>query len=254
TFNKVLEYKYEKGIRLNVKFNRLLARHEHERGLERKSLREKLPDRIPYKEKRNVSDNITAFSHVKKIGSNNIEQYMNNYKHRHGKKKGLSKLDCYYENKVFGKFNHICDIAKNMQYDKKRSKKFLYRKYGIGLFLFALLPAIGLIFPILFGWGDNPGVWGICIKDHFSNLQTFKHKDTGDKYTQCTSQWLYKHKDVINIMGCVNTAFSCIMVTIVLLVFIYIIAKVVKYERIKSGKRKMKRREYINYCKEVFNL
>ncbi|KMZ88917.1 hypothetical protein PVBG_06292, partial [Plasmodium vivax Brazil I] len=76
---------------------------------------------------------------------------MKGYKDRYMKKKGLSKLDCYYENKVFGKINHIRDIAEKMHNDKKRWKKFFLKKYGIVLMLFALIPAIGLIFPILFG-------------------------------------------------------------------------------------------------------
>ncbi|SCA83718.1 Plasmodium exported protein, unknown function, partial [Plasmodium vivax] len=252
-YTKSLECKHEMEKTINKKFNRLLARQEHQMGLQRKGLREKLPDRIPYKKIRNVSDNISAYSQVKRIGSNNIEQYMKDYKHRYGKKNGLSKLECYCENKVFGKFNHICDVAKNMQYDKKRSKKFLYRKYGIGLFLFALLPAIGLIFPMLFGVGANPGVLGLCKKNHFETNPSDKHKTNGSTDIQnCTTKLLYEKKDLINSIGYINWAFSLIMITTVLLVFIYIIAKVIKYERIKSGKGKMKRKEYIKHCTEVF--
>ncbi|SCA83678.1 Protein of unknown function, putative, partial [Plasmodium vivax] len=251
-FPKSLEIVYAHDKRWNLKFKRLLARNVQNRELEHTRLRVNLPDIRAYKSESIVYDELSTYPRVKGKASKNIDTYMKNYKNRYMKKKGLSKLDCYYENKIFGKFCNIRDIAKNMQYDKKRSKKFLYRKYGIGLFLFALLPAIGLIFPILFGVGKNPGALGLCIEDHFDPLQDLKHKSTKPEHINCDTKWLYEKKDLIYTIGYVNWAFSIITVTTILLVFIYIIAKVIKYDRIKSGKGKMKGKVYIKHCKEVF--
>ncbi|SCA81886.1 Protein of unknown function, putative, partial [Plasmodium vivax] len=253
-FPKSIEKIYEHEKILKINFTRLLARHEQNREFEHTRLREKLSDRSPYKNARNAYNNISSYSQVKRKASNNIDVYMKNYKHRYGKKKGLSKLDCYYENKVFIKFNNICDIGKKMQYDEKRSTRFFLKKYGIGLILFAVIPLFGLIYSILFGPGGKlPGVLGLCKEEHFKNVEKLEHKtDGGEDITNCTTKWLYEKKDIIHNIGYVNWAFSVIMVTIVLLVFIYIIAKVIKYERIKSGKGKMNRKEYIKYCKEVF--
>ncbi|EDL42647.1 variable surface protein Vir10/35, truncated, putative, partial [Plasmodium vivax] len=123
-------------------------------------------------------------------------------------------------------------------------------------FLFALLPTIGLIFPILFGiGGEYEGILGLCKGDHFDGADSNKkHKSGDDDIGKCFRKLLYDNKELIDIMKYINMLFSFILVTTVLLVFVYILSKVIKYERIKSGKGKMNRKEYIKYCKEVFNL
>ncbi|KMZ98996.1 hypothetical protein PVNG_03835 [Plasmodium vivax North Korean] len=162
-FGKSLENIYKQDKILNINIIRLLAKHDIKRELEHKRLREKLPDRRTYKSERNVYDNVSAYSGVKSKASNYLDIYMKNYKKRYMRKKGLSKLDCYCENKVFSKFNDICDIGEKMQYNEKRANKFFLKKYGIAFFLFALIPALGLIFPILFGIRRGmPGILGEC--------------------------------------------------------------------------------------------
>ncbi|KMZ92302.1 hypothetical protein PVMG_03657 [Plasmodium vivax Mauritania I] len=254
-YGKSLEYMYKQQRTWKTEFNRLLARYEQLSGLESTKLREKLSDRKPYTEKSNVSGNISAYSHVKRNESNNIDVYMKNYKHRYGKKKGLSKLDCYYENKVFGKFNNICDIGKKMQYDEKRSKSFFVKKYGIGLILFALIPTLGLIFPILFGdFYKMPGIFGLCPSrngegSHFNDKGS--HKNSGE-YASCSKKWIYDNENTINKFGEISCIFSFIMIAIVFLVLFYIFIKIIKYEKIKAGKGKMNVKEYYRFCKNVF--
>ncbi|VVA00007.1 Plasmodium exported protein, unknown function [Plasmodium vivax] len=238
----------------NTKFNRLLARREQLSGLESTKLREKLSDRRPYMEKRNVYGNLSAYSGIKSKASNNIDLYMKNYKRRYGKKKGLSKLDCYCENKVFNKFNNICDIGKKMQYDEKRSKNFFVKKYGIGLILFALIPTLGLIFPILFGdFYKMPGIFGLCPSrnegSHFNDKGS--HKNSGE-YASCSKKWMYDNENTINKFGEISCIFSFIMIAIVFLVLFYIFIKIIKYEKIKAGKGKMNVKEYYRFCKNVF--
>ncbi|SCA83689.1 Plasmodium exported protein, unknown function [Plasmodium vivax] len=251
-FCKSLENIYKQGRTWNIKFNRLLARHEQLRELERTRLREKLSDRRPYTEKRNVSDNIKTYSHVKRNESNNIDVYMKNYKHRYGKKKGLSKLDCYYENKVFRKFCDISDIGKKMKYDEERSKSFYIKKYGIGLILFALIPALGLIFPMLFGISGSkiPSILGPCPDDtHFTRDE---NKHQYGNYAQCNYKWLYDHEDLIIKVSYFAEIFSYIMIITVISVIFYILIKLIKYERLKSGKGKMSVKEYYRFCKDIF--
>ncbi|KMZ77102.1 hypothetical protein PVIIG_06287 [Plasmodium vivax India VII] len=163
---------------------------------------------------------------------------MKNYKKRYMRKKGLSKLDCYYENKIFRKFNNICDIGKKMQYDENLSKKVFLKKYGLGLIIFALIPVLGFIFPILFGFSRKfPGILGPCPLDHFKNSGTGEHK-TDNGLQNCTTKWIEKKSDLIGNFECANMIFTIIMVTIVILFFIYIFIKVIKYEKIKAGKGK----------------
>ncbi|VUZ99502.1 Plasmodium exported protein, unknown function [Plasmodium vivax] len=244
---KLLEYMYKQQRTCNTEFNRLLATYERQRELKHTMLREKLPEKI------NMSHNISAYSHVKKNKSNNIDVYMKNYKRRYGKKKGLSKLDCYYENKVFGKFNNICDIAKKMQYEEKRSKKFFLKNYGIGLILFALIPILGLIFPILFGINRKmPGILGFYTDDHFNNTDSDKSHKTESQYLNCSTKWIDENKTLIENFEYANMIFSIIMVSIVILFIIYILIKVIKYEKIKSGIWKMNMKEYCRFCKNIF--
>ncbi|SCA83552.1 Plasmodium exported protein, unknown function, partial [Plasmodium vivax] len=251
-FGKSLDNIYKQDRTWNTEFNRLLARHEQIRELEQTMLREKLPEKRSYKEKRNMFPDISAYSHVKKNKSNNIDVYMKNYKRRYGKKRGLSKLDCYYENKVFTKINNICDTAEKMQYGKKSAKKFFLKKYGIGLILFALIPVLGFIFRILFGLNRNmPGILGPCTDDHFDTANNNKHRTTG-KYKNCTSEWIDKNKEVIENLQCANFIFTIIMVSIVILFIFYILIKVIKYEKISAGKGKMKLKEYCRFCKDIF--
>ncbi|KMZ76774.1 hypothetical protein PVIIG_05886 [Plasmodium vivax India VII] len=179
---------------------------------------------------------------------------MKNYKNRYMKKKGLSKLDCYYENKVFEKFCNICDIAEKMKYDKKRSKSFFLKKYGKALIILALIPSLGLIYYILFGVGKNPGILELCDNNttngHIDG--SGNHKDTPEDIANCFRKPLYDNKETLEIIGHVNFIFSLVMITIVLFVVFYILLKIIKYEKIKSGKGKMSVKEYYRFCKDIF--
>ncbi|KNA00904.1 hypothetical protein PVNG_05831 [Plasmodium vivax North Korean] len=174
-FPKSLENKHEHDNILNISICRLLARYEQKNELIDSRFKDNLPDRNPHKNRRNVSEHIPTYSSVRSKASNNFDLYMKNYKNRYRKKKGLSKLDCYYENKVFRKFKNMCDIAEKVHDDKKSWKRFFLKKYGIGLIIFTLLPTIGLIFPILFGIGNGRhGIIEQCPKEHFDDQN--KHK------------------------------------------------------------------------------
>ncbi|KMZ88835.1 hypothetical protein PVBG_05631 [Plasmodium vivax Brazil I] len=255
SFPNSLEKIQEQDKILNIKYNRLLARYEKQRELQHIRLKKKISDDRWNKKGIGLSNNLLTYSEVKNKGSKNFDVYMKNYKNRYMKKKGLSKLDCYCENKVFRKFNNICDIRKKLKYDEKRSKSFFLKKYGIGLILFVLIPALGLIFPILFGLGDkNGGILGLCpggTSGHFQT-NTFIHKETPEKIKNCPKRWMYDYKDTISIFGDVSYIFSFIMIAMVLLVLFYILIKIIKSEKIKAGKGKMSVKEYCRFCKDIF--
>ncbi|KMZ89850.1 hypothetical protein PVMG_06208 [Plasmodium vivax Mauritania I] len=127
------------------------------------------------------------------------------------KKKGLFKLDCYCENKVFKKLSHFDDVTEKIKNDRKSLKKFLFKKYGLKIILFVLLPAIGFIYPMVFGINDdNPGIVGKC-----------------------------NDSDIIEKYGQFNAIFSFIISIIFLLISIYIFVKIIKYEKLTAGKYKM---------------
>ncbi|SCA81914.1 Plasmodium exported protein, unknown function, partial [Plasmodium vivax] len=236
TFSKSIENINKHHKISNTNFFRLLAKYEQHRELRDTRFREKFPDINLHKNKRNVSDHIPIYSEVRSKASNNFDIYMKGYKDRYMKKKGLYKLDCYYENKLFGKFDHMCDVAEKMRNDKKRVKRFFFKKYGIGLIIFALLPSLGLIFHIFFGVGKNPGIYGICKENtHFST--TNEHtKPAGDT---CQYKWLYEKIDTIETYGYISYIYMASLIIIVLLTVSYIFIKFIKYEKLKAGKCKM---------------
>ncbi|VUZ99542.1 Plasmodium exported protein, unknown function [Plasmodium vivax] len=239
SFFKSLENKYKNDKILNVRFCRLLARHEQHKELKDTRFSDKLPDRSLHNNKRNVSDHIPIYSEVRSKASNNFDIYMKGYKDRYMKKKGISKLDCYYENKIFGRINHIRDIVKKMHNDKKRWKRFFLKTYGLALMLFALIPALGLIYPIVFGIDkDYKGIVGFCEKtEHFTSSTPKKHTE-GD-FNSCEHNWLYKNEDLIRSFGYVSYIFLFTTSIIVLLIVSYIFIKFIKYEKLKAGKSKM---------------
>ncbi|SCA83358.1 Protein of unknown function, putative, partial [Plasmodium vivax] len=243
-FDKSLQNIYKQVKILDINIIRLLARNVQKRELEHTRLIEKLPDRRTYKSESIVYDELSTYPRVKGKASNNIDAYMKNYKNRYNRKKGLSKLDCYYEKKVFDKFNDICDIGKKMQYDEKRSNKFFLKKYGIYLILFVLTPALSLIFPITFGiGGGSRGIIDYCL--HAGHT-------VGKTHSGCSKTGLTDYKDIIDQISYIPLIFSFLMITISILFIIYILIKVIKYEKIKSGKGKMNIKEYCRFCKDIF--
>ncbi|KMZ98758.1 hypothetical protein PVNG_00552 [Plasmodium vivax North Korean] len=241
SFLKLSENQQENDKILNRKFKRLLARYEKQRELQHRGLKENISDDRWNRKGRGESHNLLTYSGIKGKASNSVDTYMKNYKDRYMKKKGLSKLDCYYENKLFGKFNHMCDIAEKVHNDKKRWKKFFLKKYGISLIIFSLIPALGLIFYILFGVGDKPGIYGLCKEDHFNKPggTITTHNDNEYDGAICPKKWLYDSKETITIFEYVNFIITFIIIAIVVFVVIYILIKVIKYEKIKGGKGKM---------------
>ncbi|KMZ94902.1 hypothetical protein PVMG_05513 [Plasmodium vivax Mauritania I] len=138
-------------------------------------------------------------------------------------KKGLEKLDCYCEKKIFKNIDKIYKLAENGKYDKKTFKKLIVKKYGYKIIFPCLFSLFGLIFPII----------------DFANVDIFpvSFKNYWDK-----------------IISGLNYTFFTIYCTIFLLTIFYIFIKVVKYEKLKAGKGKMNRKEYICFCKKVFNI
>ncbi|SCA81742.1 Protein of unknown function, putative, partial [Plasmodium vivax] len=250
-FSKSLENKHEHENTLNISICRLLARYEQKNELIDTRFKDNLPDRNLHKNRRNVSEHIPTYSSVRSKASNNFDLYMKNYKNRYMRKKGLSKLDCYYENKLFRKLKNMCDIAEKVHNDKKSWKSFFIKKYGIGLIIFALLPTIGLIFPILFGIGnERHGIIPQCPSDHF-NVGDNKHKGT-DVIAECSTKWILQHSETISKFEYVSYIYMFTMCIIVILFIIYFLIKVIKYEKIKAGKGKMNIKEYCRFCKDIF--
>ncbi|KMZ95092.1 hypothetical protein PVMG_05964 [Plasmodium vivax Mauritania I] len=115
------------NISLNVRAHRLLAKHEYKNEMPTRGLQYNVPyNRDNYKLEKGKGYNNT-FEELKQSRSNNVDNYMKSYKNRYSKKRVLKKLDCYYENKVFNKFRHMCGIAQKIKNDKRCSKYFFFK-------------------------------------------------------------------------------------------------------------------------------
>ncbi|KMZ95182.1 hypothetical protein PVMG_05100, partial [Plasmodium vivax Mauritania I] len=113
-----------------------------------------------------------------------------------------------------------------MQNDKKKFKKKIYNKFGYRLILFAISPIFVVIFPILFN-KNSPHDPGKFIKSSLSSTE-------------------------FDIISSFNALFFFALFIIVLTVIIYILVKVVKYERLKEGKGRIKGKGYYRFCKNIF--
>ncbi|SCA81977.1 Protein of unknown function, putative, partial [Plasmodium vivax] len=228
--DKSLENKYEYENSLRIKFSRLLAKDKIQRELGYPAMRTKLSHDNRDKKKIKASEQRTTYSQLNNNGLNNLDIYIKDYKRRYGKKKGFSKLDCYCEKKVFDKIHHVEELVHRFQNQKRRLKKIVLKKYGIVLILIALIPALSLIYPILFGtekWG--PGI----IKD----CEEVGHmKENGGHYvseSSCPKYSYYENGYIIKNVAIVHKCVSFIIIVFFLLFLIYAIIKFIKYERLK---------------------
>ncbi|SCA83471.1 Plasmodium exported protein, unknown function, partial [Plasmodium vivax] len=235
--NKFLENGSKNITSFDITTYRLLAKHAYKSEVHRTKLQNNTRDDAYNCKLMNVKGNNKMYEQLKQDKSNNIDKFLKSYKSRHAKKKGLSKLDCYYENKIFKKIDYIYNIPDNWNKDKKSFKKMILNKYGIYIF-FILLPLLGLIFPVLFGkiFGSTP-ILELCDKTGTGHSACDKVHMT---QTQC---YLGEYLNAVTFifMGIIN-----------ILVIIYILIKIIKYEKIKAGKVKMNIKEYCRFCKDIF--
>ncbi|KMZ96070.1 hypothetical protein PVNG_06389 [Plasmodium vivax North Korean] len=152
--------------------------------------------------------NVSNYTHVKGIGSNNFEAYMKDYKRRYRKKNGFFKLDCYCGNIVLDKIHNLHLFGQKMKNDKKCFKTYFLKKYGIGLILFSLIPTLGFIFPVLFGvenWGK--GIFTACYKTGHENPSS---------RGGCSDLHPNINETTFNFIGHMHTVFSFTMIIIVI--------------------------------------
>ncbi|SCA83629.1 Protein of unknown function, putative, partial [Plasmodium vivax] len=235
-----LEARSKPDKTVDMYFRRSLAKHEFKKNLDNSSLREKLPDYKNHREKKK-EDTISSYGHLKRAGLNDLDNYMKGYNKRYSKKSGFAKLDCYCEKKVFDKIDYINKFAENLENRKKSYKKQICNKFVFKFILFAFSPLLGLIFPILFAGDDkNKPIINLCQGSH------------GESETCPLYPSVHATKDVGEAVMYMNYVIFYLLLAIVIFVIIYAFIKLIKYEKLKAGKGKMKAKEYYHFCKEFF--
>ncbi|KMZ96149.1 hypothetical protein PVNG_06277 [Plasmodium vivax North Korean] len=243
-----LENQDEQYKNLYTNFNRLLAKHEIQWELERRNFRDNLTDHSTERRKGYITQDISSYSKLKKKGLNDLNAYKKTYKHRYSKKNGLAKIDCYCERKVFDALDNIQRLADNRQKYKKSLKKWFFKKYGVPMILFTLMPLLGAIIPTV-----------LELKYLRKRLfPCYSYDQNWDTITRSTH--LYKDYTItrdINVntwmsLEIINKIFLYASILFIAIVVIYIMIKVIKYERLKAGIGKIKGKDYYRFCKSIF--
>ncbi|KMZ88874.1 hypothetical protein PVBG_06071 [Plasmodium vivax Brazil I] len=239
--------KFTHDITWNTSFKRLLGKLECNEELYDLHLRGKLVNYGMSPKNTNEEDVISTYGNIKKRRRINLYDHKKGYKNRYSKKKGLAKLDCYCEKILFDKFDYLHNIAEKRKNCRTSFMEKILNKYGYRLILFSLLPIVGLIFPALFvkEEGRRDPLLYFCA--HQGHSESGNYKDCKAKIVSETTLAYLKVFYYINII-----IFCFIIPTIYLSMLIYGFIKVVKYERLKSGKDKMSFKEYCRFCKDLF--
>ncbi|KMZ94056.1 hypothetical protein PVMG_02282 [Plasmodium vivax Mauritania I] len=232
------------NISLVMRIHRLLAKHVYQNEKPTSGLQKQASyNRDNYKLEKGKG-NYNTFVKLKQSRSNNVDNYLRSYKKRYSKKKGFSKLDCYFEKKVLDKIHGLYGVGEKLLNEKKSFKFFFFKKYVFGLIFFALIPSLNLIFPVLFGFDKlGEGMIDFCTDTAHKN-------DTGAEGCNKWHKYIWEPR-----IECIYPAIKVltfIMIIIILLIVFYTLIKVVKYEKLKSGKDKMSLKEYCRFCKDVF--
>ncbi|KMZ91869.1 hypothetical protein PVMG_04428 [Plasmodium vivax Mauritania I] len=111
--------KFKQGRTLNICFNRLLAKHELKNNLYKTNVGQNYEDYGMNKNIKNGAEKKSTYSQVKGDKLNKLDAYKKGYKHRHSKKKGLAKFECYCEKKIFDKIDYIYELSRTMKNAKK---------------------------------------------------------------------------------------------------------------------------------------
>ncbi|SCA83680.1 Plasmodium exported protein, unknown function, partial [Plasmodium vivax] len=223
---KDLEKKFKHDRSSNIIFNRSLAKHEYKEELDDLKLEENLVDYERPSNIKNEEHVTSTYAHLKKRRPINMLSYKKDYQRRYYKKKGLAKLDCYCENKLFRRIDELYKLADSMKNDKRPFRKALIKKYRVHICFTMFFYILGAL---------------ICISDCI--IKNHGKGINGAIY-----------KQIKHFIQTIGDIFVYVFPTILLLLTIYISIKYLQYESIKAGRGKMNKKDYFKYCKEVFNL
>ncbi|KMZ76853.1 hypothetical protein PVIIG_05679 [Plasmodium vivax India VII] len=250
TTNGSLEIKYKIDRNLNISLNRLLAKHDIQRELKQARLKEKISDHRNYHKMKDNLEVTPTYRNLKRKDISDLDNYKKCYKNRYSKKKGLAKLDCYYEKKVFDKIDEIYELSRKMNNDKKGFKKKIYNKFGYRYIFFSLFPILGIIFYIVF---DKNGPFNkYCLSDCPSNHGETSAANAKEAHIKKEITMVEIDSTVWKTIEVLHGLIFNIFAAIFIFWIIYTLIKIIKYERLKYGKAKMSVKEYCRFCKDLF--
>ncbi|KMZ95178.1 hypothetical protein PVMG_05096 [Plasmodium vivax Mauritania I] len=219
--SKSLENGCELNISLDVRTHRSLAKSKQENELGNIRPNHKTSNyggnnKLSYINDNNNNNN-NSYESIKRGRTNHMEAYLKNYNSKYTKEKGIKKLDCYYEKKLFKLLHKISKLAEQKNISKGRIKRIIFTRYGSLLFIISLIPLLALAIPV-----DK---WKV------HSIEKCEAKQNGASYKidhgKCTDTLIEDNS--------YRLVFISISTIIILLFIIYIFIKIMKYNRIKSG-------------------
>ncbi|SCO65528.1 Plasmodium exported protein, unknown function, partial [Plasmodium vivax] len=164
----------------------------------------------------------SVYDKLQKSCSNGLKIYKKQFKHKYSRKKGLKRLDCYCEKKIFDMIDILGEQPVGTSGNNIKLKKNIVRKLGIRAILMCLVPLIGIILPIL------------------------------DEIKGSSSNTILKESGIPKPVYIIYGIIFIILTYIILFSIIYTMTKVVKYHRLEAGRGKLNFREYCLFCKDIF--
>ncbi|KMZ87899.1 hypothetical protein PVBG_06234 [Plasmodium vivax Brazil I] len=250
TNNGFLEIKYKIYRNLNICLNRLLAKHDIRKELKQAKLKENYTDHRNYNKMKDNLEVTSTYRNLKRKDLSDLDNYKKCYKNRYSKKKGLAKLDCYYEKKIFDEIDEIYEISRKMKNDKKAFKKRFCSKFGYRYIFLSSYPILGILFYIVFN--DNGPFYYYCFKEcqnkhgAASGVQVKQAHDNKGLKMFIFDYKIWKIIEVLH--GIITTTFTAMLIFWIFFTLI----KIIKYEKLKYGKGTMGAKEYCRFCKDVF--
>ncbi|SCA81990.1 Plasmodium exported protein, unknown function, partial [Plasmodium vivax] len=154
-----------------------------------------------------------TYAKLKQGRKDNLETYNKILRSNHSKKKGLKKLDCYCEEKIFKGIDKLDNLAQVMDRSKMKFTRIIFKKYSVHIICSCLWPLFVIILSILSNIGTSAE--GNAKK----NVLYYLHK--------LISDFVYIYSTFIFASG-----------IMMFCVCIYTLIKIIKYEGIKTGRIK----------------
>ncbi|VUZ99462.1 Plasmodium exported protein, unknown function [Plasmodium vivax] len=224
---------------LNRNFNRSLG--VYEKNYKYHANGEIVSDNRKNKNITNNMNDKATYEYLKKGKLSELESYNKNYKKRYSKKKGLAKLECYCEKKIFDKICYIDNVTNKRKNQREPFLRKVLHKFAICFIIISLISIFGSIINILFGG------------EHGKTLITWCDGTTnsGCNPTKCKEDYKIMSGNLIKQLDYWNQVISCIGISIFFIFIIYIFIKIIKYEKIKAGIRKMNAKGFFLFLKDL---
>ncbi|KMZ95168.1 hypothetical protein PVMG_05086 [Plasmodium vivax Mauritania I] len=157
-----------------------------------------------YKKLKMKKEDSSTYKRLKREGLNELDIYKKSFACKYSKKKGLVKLECDCEKKIFDKLDGIYLLYNNMKDDIKGFKKQIRKRYGLSV-------GISVIYIL---------IAGIIIAYEYFRV---------DKHGEIP-------KSLVVGIQIIGTILFYVLPVIISLVLFYIAIKIIKYDRLVLGK------------------